>query len=162
AEREIIALHPGKAPRERRAIEELDVDAQASLRPVVRFEHFLVPGPDDEQIPALLPLHVGLSEALEELDAELRHADVLGQGEETPAAAGRQRCRRLGVRRVGLDDRDARGAAKLQEVGGGTADHAAADDRYVVITQSPRPCAGPARPSPRGARRRRWGPTSPG
>src|SRR5262249_44740437 len=76
--------------------------------------------------------HVGF-EPLEKRDSEIRKRDVLRQREQAPDAARRARCRCELVGRIALDDRDRAGAARMapQEIGGGEADDAAANDRNI-------------------------------
>jgi hypothetical protein len=109
------------------------VYAEAFLHAVIRFQHVLMARADDEEIAPLLPLHLG--PALEELDAELRHEDVLGQREEAAASAGGDRRGGFRVRRVGLDHGDALYTRALEEISGGAAHNGAADDCYVVGTR---------------------------
>src|SRR5258706_532062 len=91
--------------------------------------------PDDTS--TSLPRHVR-AELLEELDAELRHADVLGAPEEAPAAAGGHGCRGIRVSGIGLDHAEPRDAGAREEIRRGAADDAATDDRYVVARNTHR------------------------
>src|SRR5687767_9405036 len=92
---------------------------------------------DYEEISPGFPLHVRNPEGgLEEIDAELRHQDVLGTRKQPSAPARSERSRGLRVGRVRLDHAYAPDAGGLEEVRGRASHHPAADDRHVVLRRT--------------------------
>ncbi len=137
---QVVDTHRREPGRELAGRQKIDRATMIALPAHVALELRGVLGRHDEQVAAFHPVHrrgsaVGrhrLLESLDEAQAEERHLDVFGAGELHAAAAGRAQRRGELVGGIGLDDADRqRWRFREQEVGGGAADDATADDRNV-------------------------------
>ncbi len=137
ARHEIVDVQPGEFRAQCVAVHQPDIGAEARLQRMVLAQRRIAGRRREKQVAAFVqidrrPVAVHfepLAERTQKLDPEQRHLDRQRCRKLLTDRGGRQRRRRLRVRRIALDDGHGdRRIGGAQKVGDRAADHATADD----------------------------------